>query len=94
MAYGKGLQYALIREDGSLLARYPTAPPGATDKLDENTGFRRTIASDPSGGFYTSTSPVDGVQAPLRDPALRQYRRFTSAPELQLRRFATNGSAA
>ena len=62
MVYGKGLQYALIREDGYILARYPAAPPGATDKLDENTGFRRTIASDPSGGFYTSTSPVDGVR--------------------------------
>jgi two-component system, NtrC family, sensor kinase len=62
MAYAKGLQYALIREDGYILARYPTAPPGATDKLDENTGFRRTIALDPSGGFYTTTSPVDGVK--------------------------------
>jgi two-component system, NtrC family, sensor kinase len=62
MAYSKGLQYALIREDGALLARYPAAPPGATDRLDETTGFRRTIARDPAGGFYTSTSPVDGVQ--------------------------------
>jgi two-component system, NtrC family, sensor kinase len=62
MAYAKGLQYALVREDGYILARYPAAPPGATDKLDENTGFRRTIALDPSGGFYTTTSPVDGVK--------------------------------
>ena len=62
MAYAKGLQYALIRQDGAILARYPTAPPGATDKLDERTGFRRTIARDPAGGFYTTTSPVDGVQ--------------------------------
>jgi two-component system, NtrC family, sensor kinase len=62
MAYAKGLQYALIREDGALLARYPTAPPGAPDKLDETTGFRRTIATDPAGGFYTTTSPVDGIR--------------------------------
>jgi two-component system, NtrC family, sensor kinase len=62
MAYAKGLQYALIRDDGAILARYPTAPPGATDALDESTGFRRTTARDPAGGFYTSTSPVDGAE--------------------------------
>jgi two-component system, NtrC family, sensor kinase len=62
MAYSKGLQYALIRDDGYILARFPKAPPGAPDKLDESTGFRRTIARDPAGGFYTSTSPVDGVE--------------------------------
>jgi two-component system, NtrC family, sensor kinase len=62
MAYAKGLQYALIRNDGYILARFPKAPPGATDRLDESTGFRRTIAQDPAGGFYTTTSPVDGVQ--------------------------------
>jgi two-component system NtrC family sensor kinase len=52
MAYGVGLQYALIRDDGYLLSRYPAAPPGAPDRLGEGTGFRRTIASDPAGGLY------------------------------------------
>jgi two-component system NtrC family sensor kinase len=52
----------LIREDGVLLARYPAAPPGAPDRLDETTGFRRTIAANPAGGFYTTISPVDGIR--------------------------------
>ena len=41
LAYTEGLQFALIRNDGLMLARYPAAPPGATDRLDEHTGFRR-----------------------------------------------------
>ena len=62
MAYAKGQQFALVRDDGFLLARYPAAPPGAPEQLDENTGFRRTIAANREGGFYTTTSPVDGVR--------------------------------
>ena len=48
--------------DGTFLARYPVAPAGATEKLDERTGFRRTIAQHPQGGLYTSTSPVDRIE--------------------------------
>jgi two-component system, NtrC family, sensor kinase len=59
LAYTEGLQYALIRKDGTFLARYPVAPAGATEKLDEHTGFGRTIAQHPQGGLYTTTSPVD-----------------------------------
>ena len=61
LASGPEQEYALIRDDGALLARYPAAPPGAPDQLGEGPGFRRTIATDPGGGFYTSTSPIDGV---------------------------------
>jgi two-component system NtrC family sensor kinase len=60
MAYSGGLQYALIREDGTILARYP-APPGKLGRLDEHTGFHRTIAQNPAGGFYTATSPIDNI---------------------------------
>jgi two-component system NtrC family sensor kinase len=62
MANGEEQQYALIRNDGFLLARYPMAPPGATDRLDDNTGFRRTIQAYPQGGIWISTSPVDDVE--------------------------------
>ena len=62
LAYTEGLQYALLREDGTFLARYPVAPAGATEKLDERTGFRRTIAQYPQGGLYTTTSPVDRIE--------------------------------
>jgi two-component system, NtrC family, sensor kinase len=62
LAYTEGLQYGLIREDGTFLARYPAAPTGATDKLGEESNFRRTVIANKSGGFYTSLSPVDGIE--------------------------------
>jgi CheY-like chemotaxis protein len=62
LAYGGGQQYALIRDDGLILARYPVAPPGASDRLGENTGFRRMAAQSPHGGVYTSTSPIDHIE--------------------------------
>jgi two-component system NtrC family sensor kinase len=74
MAYGAGLQYSMLREDGKFLARYPALRPGETDQLNEHTGFRRTIAQNPAGGFYDSTSPVDHID--------RRYgvRKFGSTP--------------
>jgi two-component system NtrC family sensor kinase len=62
LAYTKGLQYALLREDGLFLARYPDVPTGATDRLDARTGFRRSIAANRDGGLYTTTSPVDRIE--------------------------------
>jgi two-component system, NtrC family, sensor kinase len=61
LAYTRGLQYALLREDGLFLARYPAVPAGSETKLGPQTGFRRMVAQSPTGGFYNSTSPVDGV---------------------------------
>jgi two-component system NtrC family sensor kinase len=61
LAFDHGLQYALLREDGFFLARYPLAPAGAPDRLAQSTGFGRTVTNSPSGGFYASTSPVDGI---------------------------------
>jgi two-component system, NtrC family, sensor kinase len=61
MAFTRGLQYALLREDGLFLARYPVVPSGSPDRLGQNTGFSQTVASSPQGGFYSSTSPVDKV---------------------------------
>ncbi len=74
LAYTGGLQYALIRNDGLMLARYPVAPPGATDRLDRKTGFRRTIAQTPLGGIYTATSPIDHVERRFA------VRRFDGTP--------------
>jgi two-component system, NtrC family, sensor kinase len=59
LAYTAGLQYALLREDGVFLARYPEAPAGAPDTLDQSTAFHRTVTQTPQGGFYTTISPVD-----------------------------------
>ena len=62
LAYTQGLQYALIRSDGAILARYPEGPEGAPESLDEHTNFRRTIARNTDGGLYTSMSPIDQVE--------------------------------
>ena len=70
LAYREGLQFGLIRNDGLLLARYPAAPPGAPDRLDEHSGFRQSISRGPAGGLYTSTSPIDHIERRFA------YRRF------------------
>ena len=74
MAYSAGLQYALLRNDGTFLVRFPAVPPGGNDRLDEHTGFHRTITQHPDGGFYESTSPIDHIE--------RRYgvRRFGTTP--------------
>ena len=69
LAFAQGLQYALLREDGVFLARYPVVPTGAPDRLGKESGFRRTVATTPSGGFYSSVSPVDEID---RRYAIRQ----------------------
>jgi len=50
--------FALIREDGAILARYPV-PATAGIKLDASTGFVQLVARSPEGGEYTSISGVD-----------------------------------
>ena len=57
---GEGLQFALVRDNGVMLARYP---PIARDvQLGEHSGFQRSIAADPAGGFYTSVGGNDNVE--------------------------------
>jgi len=74
LAYIEGQQYALIRNDGLILARYPAALPGATDRLDEHTGFRRATAQSPLAGIYTATSPIDRLERRFA------FRRFGATP--------------
>jgi two-component system NtrC family sensor kinase len=62
LVYGEGLQYALLREDGTFLVRYPIPEQVPPRPLGSATGFHKTIASSPAGGFYTTTSPVDHVE--------------------------------
>ncbi len=33
-----------------------------TTRLDEHSGFRRTIALTPAGGFFTTVSPIDHIE--------------------------------
>jgi signal transduction histidine kinase len=55
-----GLHFALVREDGILLARFP--PASGEVHLDQQSAFRRTIAASPAGGFFSAMSPIDNLQ--------------------------------
>jgi signal transduction histidine kinase len=61
LAYTQGVQYALLRKDGTFLVRFPAIPAGASEKLDETTGFAQTVRATPGGGFYSSISPIDRI---------------------------------
>lgn len=53
--------FALIRDDGSVLARYPI-PATVGIKLDASTAFGQLIARSPNGGQYTTVSAVDQLE--------------------------------
>jgi two-component system NtrC family sensor kinase len=53
--------FALIREDGTVLARYPV-PTTVGIRLDQSTGFGQLIERSPRGGFYTTVSNVDQLE--------------------------------
>lgn len=53
--------FALIREDGVVLARHPVAArPGIV--LDPSSGFGQLIKASPEGGRYTTVSNIDGLE--------------------------------
>jgi two-component system NtrC family sensor kinase len=73
-----GLQYAMIRDDGVILARYPVLTvPGL--RLDANSGFSRTVAASPLGGYYTARSEVDDVERRFGIRRLPGYPIYMSA---------------
>jgi signal transduction histidine kinase/CheY-like chemotaxis protein len=52
-----GLGFALLLDDGTILARYP--PLVEDVRLDTPTGFRGQIAANAAGGFYNVHSRID-----------------------------------
>src|SRR5262249_57764905 len=56
-----GSQFAILREDGIFLARFPP-PPDRNLQLDPSSAFRRTITTSRLGGTFTSASPIDGIE--------------------------------
>ncbi|MBH5370558.1 hybrid sensor histidine kinase/response regulator [Bradyrhizobium glycinis] len=58
---GAAASFAIIRDDGAVLARYP-APTAPDIVLAENTGFRRAIAAQERKATYTTVSAVDGLK--------------------------------
>ena len=57
----RALCFALIREDGTFLARYPGSLKPSL-RLDDGTAFRQHVASPAEGALFTAQSPVDGVE--------------------------------
>jgi two-component system NtrC family sensor kinase len=53
--------FALIRDDGEVLARYPL-PATTGIRLDASTGFGQLIVRSPQGGKYTTVSTVDKLE--------------------------------
>jgi len=73
-----GLQYALIREDGLILTRFPQVS-GAGARLDERSGFSRTITAHPQGGYYTVVSEIDHVERRFGARRLPGYPLYTTS---------------
>jgi two-component system, NtrC family, sensor kinase len=57
---GAGLLFAMVRDDGTELARFPPLPREV--HLNDRSGFHKAITADPAGGFYTSTSETNNIQ--------------------------------
>ena len=87
LAYAEGQQFALIRNDGVILAGYPQAPPSAPERLGDNSGFRRTITHALLGGSYTTLSPIDHVERRF------SARRFGATPLYLTNRVRTDNTA-
>src|SRR5690606_8464879 len=60
LAADSGASFALLREDGRVLARYPDDRRGF--KLDPSSGFREVIAHGANGDLYTTVSGIDHVE--------------------------------
>ena len=54
-----GLGFAMLLEDGTILARYP--PPVNNVRLATQAGFVGQIAAKPEGGFYNVHSQIDST---------------------------------
>jgi len=73
MSTGEGSYFALVRNDGSFLARYPVlANRGAT--LDPSSGLRRGIAEGEDRKIYTAGSQLDHIERRLG------YRKLSGFP--------------
>ena len=61
MGRNEGSYFALAREDGGFLARYP-APENRLTKLDDRSSFKQGIAHGLDRYIFTVDSQVDGVE--------------------------------
>ncbi len=68
-----GSYYAMIRQDGAFLARYPV-PNNRNARLDANSVLLKTISSGNDRAIFTAASQVDNVDRRIG------YRRLTGFP--------------
>jgi signal transduction histidine kinase/ActR/RegA family two-component response regulator len=79
LVYSEGLQYALLRADGTFLVLYPEKSQLPPPPLGPESGFRKTIAKNPEGGSYVTTSPVDHIERRIGVRRLRGTPIYVSA---------------
>jgi two-component system NtrC family sensor kinase len=72
LAMTSGLSYSLVRDDGTMLSRFPLRP-GET-RLGESSRFHQALAANAEGGFYASSSRFDGLERRFA------YRRLPGLP--------------
>ncbi len=74
---GGGIQYGLIRRDGTFLVRYPQ-PPSPTKRLTPISAFAQAIATAPTGGIYSAVSQIDGIERRLAYRLLPEFGIYVS----------------
>ncbi len=77
LAADSGASFALLREDGKVLARYPGDQRGF--KLDPSSGFREVIAHGASGDLYTTVSGIDHVERRVAVQRLPNFPLYVSS---------------
>ena len=71
-----GAYYAMLRSDGTFLARYPqTSNP---QRLGSGTGFQKQLAENPAGGVYVTGSIIDGRERLIGTRKLAQFPVYLS----------------
>jgi signal transduction histidine kinase/CheY-like chemotaxis protein len=72
-----GLGFAMLLEDGTILARYP--PLTNNVRLTTQAGFVGQIAAKPEGGFYNVHSQIDGTDHRVGFRRLPEFPVYVSA---------------
>jgi signal transduction histidine kinase/ActR/RegA family two-component response regulator len=72
LANAPGLTYSLVRDDGTMLARFP--PRAGEIRLAESSRFHAAKTAHPAAGLYVVTSRVDGLERRYA------YRRLPGLP--------------
>ena len=78
IARGTSASIALIREDGSVLARFPV-PASVGIKLEPTSGFQSLVKRSPQGGRFTTVSEIDRIERRFSARKLTGFPIYVSA---------------